>query len=186
MPPIGRVIPRMSVNGAASAQLSRDLTSLRVRAVEGRASVQVVLLCPLDKIADLNTDEVESNRLDIHLHEDEEFFSGTLTALVTRLPLDGQQRTVLRARGVVPEDAAGASIALRFGQNISSGSVRREGGRCILRARCNVLELRPNSRIDVLTGDPAFDGPFRVTQLRYRLDAGTGMTVEFNAEAERA
>ena len=186
MPPIGRVIPRMSVNGAASAQLSRDLTSLRVRAVEGRASVQVVLLCPLDKIADLNTDEVESNRLDIHLHEDEEFFSGTLTALVSRLPPDAQPRTALRARGVVREDAAGASISLRFGQQISSVSVRREGGRCILRARCNVLALRPNSRIDVLTDDPAFDGQFRVTHLRYRLDAMTGMTVEFKAEAEGA
>lgn len=184
MPPIAPAIPRVLLNGAASAHLSRDLTSLRVHVVRGFASAQIIVASPLGMIEDLNADDVETNSLEIHLQDDEEFFSGTLTAIETRLLSDAGQRTILLAEGMVPDATAEASIPLRFGADLSWVSVRREPGRWAVEGMCSVLELRPKSRVDVLTDDSAFDGQFRVTELRYRFDTASGATVEFIAEDE--
>jgi hypothetical protein len=137
----------------------------------------------LDRVR-LHPADLEGHQLEIRLTVDDELLSGQLTATETRLGPDAEQLTILFAEGAVSGATSPSPTPLRFGREITSGSVHRRADTSVVHAVCTALELRVNSRIDLTTNDSAFDGRFRVVELRYCFDAIGGGTVEFTAKTE--
>ena len=81
-----------------------------------------------------------------------------------------------------PEPVGGDDefLAERFGAEVEAVSVRH-GTDTSTAHGMSPLGLRWNSRISLITLDPAFDGLFRVVELWYRFDTSRGVQVEFIA-----
>ena len=179
MEPVPGPAPRLFVNGAPSAKLTGNLETLSVHLVEGRATAEVVLVGLVHDAPSTRAD-IEQTSLAIMLSVDETCFSGRLTEIEARMS-DAGHRTVLFADGTSPDGGALASIPLRFGAEVEAASVRHGTHTSTAHGVSTHLGLRWNSRISLTTLDPAFDGLFRVVELRYRFDTSRGVRVEFIA-----
>lgn len=182
MPPIVRVTPapRLILNGRPSPELGRDLVSLCVHAVEGKAAAEVVLAGHSQADLPSGTGIFEAE-LKIQLAADDECFSGQITAVEGRMPPGTSPQTVLFAAGASPDGSVRSIIPLHFGAELDSASVRREAGGSTARCVSSALGLRCNSRVELSTQNPTLDGRFQIVEIWYRVDSSTGVKVEFIA-----
>ena len=176
--------PRFFVDGTLAKELARDLESLCVHVVDGKASAEVVLVGALPEY--LSTDGVlERASLTIWLSPDAECFAGLLGQVEARILDDVDQRTVLFASGTSPEGSGMPTVPLQFGADVVSGSVRRGAESRTAHVVSTVPSLRWNSRISLTTPEPSFDGHFQIVELWYRLTLANGLRVELIGEALR-
>ena len=172
-------VPQLFLDSEPAPGLTSSLNSMVIHVVEGRATAEVGVDSPLGP--PMPRVGVEATRLAIDLPSGGRAFSGTLTQMETRMDEAAGPSKVLYASGTAPESASESAVPLHVGAELLSGSVRRSADGVTARCVVATVELRYGSRVTLITGDPEFDGQFRVTEVWHRFDTASGLRVEFLA-----
>jgi hypothetical protein len=177
--PTSLVLPQLVVGGEPLPHLARDLVSMVVHDVAGRATAEVELSgSPEDPPR--GGDDLGAT-LAVRLWAAGDVFAGSIVEIELRHDAAGAPSTILRAAGQPPDDVRASPLSLRFGHEIQTGSVRRRADGSTAHCVVGAERLSLATPVTLVTQTPDFDGPFEIVELWHRFDLTDGLRVEFVA-----
>jgi hypothetical protein len=175
MSPSPGVVPRIFINGVEDVELRQGLESLSVHFGEGQAAAVIECVGALPTASGIKVGVDADDLVIPQSNDDGVFFSGRLTEVELRVLPHDAPRVVLRAAGPVASRTNRPPVALRFGADVASGSVRRVASGLTAQLVTNRWDLGVGAHVDLTTGHDAFDGRFRIVENRCYLDPRSGL-----------
>jgi hypothetical protein len=186
MSPSPGVVPRIFINGVEDVELRQGLASLSVHVREGQAAAVIECVAALPTASEIKVG-VDGDDLVLRQgNDDDVFFSGRLTDVELRVLPPDAPRVVLRAAGPAASRTDRPPVALRFGADVASGSVRRDASGLTAQLVTNRWDLEVGVPVDLITGHDAFDGRFRIVENRCYLDPRSGLLSDLVATSATA